>query len=149
MKSSLSRWNIWLSDKDPSVEDWPTTLRQSSEPFHEAGPARRHRVYAPGHGIEAPALDTRERLRQISPKAGLEVEDGVDSAAQVHVDEREHGRQCRVSLSLIEYDIGVKPTPRVVESPRSCLGTQDAYLPPVESVVEVLEGSADPVSVNG
>src|SRR5215208_7727074 len=101
MKSSLSRWNIWLSDKDPSVEDWPTTLRQSSEPFHEAGPARRHRVYAPGHGIEAPALDTRERLRQISPKSGVEVEDGVDSATQVHADEREHGSRCRVSIASV------------------------------------------------
>jgi hypothetical protein len=44
-------------------------------------------------------------------KRGVEVEHGVDSAAQVHVDEREHGCPCRVSLSLIEYAVGVKLAP--------------------------------------
>jgi hypothetical protein len=42
-------------------------------------------------------------------KRGVEVEHGVDSAAQVHVDEREHGCLCRVSL--IEYAVGVKLAP--------------------------------------
>jgi hypothetical protein len=47
-------------------------------------------------------LDTRERLRQISLEAGMEVEDGVDSAAQVHVDERESSRNSSLVKRLAQ-----------------------------------------------
>jgi hypothetical protein len=70
-------------------------------PFMKPGPPDGTAFTLPATGIEAPALDTRERLRQISPKAGVEVEDGVDSATQVHADEREHGSRCRVSIASV------------------------------------------------
>ena len=51
-------------------------------PFMKPGPPDGTAFTLPATGIEAPALDTRERLRQISLEAGVEVEHGVDSPAQ-------------------------------------------------------------------